>query len=318
MEKPSREGVPQRVAGLAPSPRPIPGRPPGPRVPPDRKQELYAANLLSLDLVPALYRYNAFPDSHLDSLENPANAGMASRSEGRAFVAPMWSPDSYGIAPQVTAVHPVGRGYVVGGGFSAAPQSSTGYSSLSALLARHFGRANIGVSVDRATLSTKSPNEVPGAGSDSEQTRFTLGVATQLAPQTHLSLYARYGWAEASIGPAQQSGRTTDIGFRLRTAVTPKLSYFLAGNLGTYALRAGTMSQGSLPQESAMRLIQAPCSLWTRRLEDRWAIPGSPPCMPSSSARSPDACTLREVCITQGAPIPQDSLAAYGRPEFPR
>ena len=46
--------------------------------------EQYIAGLSEIGQVPFLMRYNAFPEAHLDSLENPAYATGFSAAEGRA------------------------------------------------------------------------------------------------------------------------------------------------------------------------------------------------------------------------------------------
>ena len=93
----------------------------------------YVASLSDLGQMPFLFRYNAFPESHLDSLENPAYATQFHSAEGRLFVLPTLGggPDlddntfgpagakssNYSATPQVTVFSPLGHsGFVLGGG----------------------------------------------------------------------------------------------------------------------------------------------------------------------------------------------------------
>ena len=50
--------------------------------------EQYIAGLSDIGQVPFLLRYNAFPEAHLDSLENPAYATTFKAAEGRVVFLP--------------------------------------------------------------------------------------------------------------------------------------------------------------------------------------------------------------------------------------
>jgi hypothetical protein len=104
----------------------------------------YLASLADIGQLPFLLRFNAFPEAHLDSLENPAYATQFTSAEGRLFVLPTLrgaqtlreyqsafgpggnQPSTYSISPQVSYFAPY-RGFNFGGSFSA---SHVGNSSL--------------------------------------------------------------------------------------------------------------------------------------------------------------------------------------------
>ena len=48
----------------------------------------YLASLIDIGQLPFLFRFNAFPEAHLDSLENPAYATGFRSAEGRIFILP--------------------------------------------------------------------------------------------------------------------------------------------------------------------------------------------------------------------------------------
>jgi hypothetical protein len=95
--------------------------------------ERYIAGLAEIGQVPFLLRFNAFPESHLDSLENPAFAGQFRTGEGRLFILPTFSglgsftdntaafgargnqPATFSISPQLSMFVPVGSKVVIGG-----------------------------------------------------------------------------------------------------------------------------------------------------------------------------------------------------------
>jgi hypothetical protein len=96
--------------------------------------------------VPFLFRFNAFPEAHLDSLENPAYATEFRSAEGRLFVLPTFRgartlqeyqsafgpggslPSDYSISPQVSYFAPSGA-FTFGGSASI---SRVGNTTLSA------------------------------------------------------------------------------------------------------------------------------------------------------------------------------------------
>jgi hypothetical protein len=98
----------------------------------------YISGLADVSELPFLLRYNAFAESHLDSLENPAYATQFQSAEGRFFLLPSYSgtagltgretpvtpggavPGDYSISPQFSMFTPIGTtGWYVGGSVAA-------------------------------------------------------------------------------------------------------------------------------------------------------------------------------------------------------
>jgi hypothetical protein len=98
----------------------------------------YVAGLSDNAQVPFLFRFDAFPEAHLDSLENPAYATQFRSAEGRFFLLPTYGggpnldgagvisfpsgsfPSNFSISPQISIFSPVGHSnFFVGGSFSA-------------------------------------------------------------------------------------------------------------------------------------------------------------------------------------------------------
>ena len=109
----------------------------------------YIAGLSDIAQVPFLFRYNAFAESHLDSLENPAFATGFTTAEGRVFVLPSFSgvrglqeyqaafgpsgtlPGDYSLSPQVSMFTPVGSTkFTIGGSASASRVGNTGITAM--------------------------------------------------------------------------------------------------------------------------------------------------------------------------------------------
>ena len=108
----------------------------------------YIAGLSDIDQVPFLFRYNAFAEAHLDSLENPAYATGFTSAEGRIFVLPSFSgvqglqqyqaafgpsgtlPGDYSLSPQFSMFAPVGGQFTIGGSVSASRVGNTGISAM--------------------------------------------------------------------------------------------------------------------------------------------------------------------------------------------
>lgn len=95
--------------------------------------EQYIAGLSEIGQVPFLLRYTAFPEAHLDSLENPAYATGFNAAEGRGVFLPSlngsggldenptppglssFSPINYSAAAQVSGFLPLPNSFVIGG-----------------------------------------------------------------------------------------------------------------------------------------------------------------------------------------------------------
>jgi hypothetical protein len=95
----------------------------------------YLAGLADIAQVPFLFRFNAFGEAHLDSLENPAYATEFHSAEGRVFILPTFRgartlqeyqsafgpggslPSDYSVSPQISFFAPAG-GFTFGGSAS--------------------------------------------------------------------------------------------------------------------------------------------------------------------------------------------------------
>ncbi len=102
----------------------------------------YLAGLVDIAQVPFLFRFNAFAEAHLDSLENPAYATEFRSAEGRVFILPTFRgahtlqeyqsafgpggslPSDYSISPQVSFFAPAG-GFTFGGSASVSNVGNT-------------------------------------------------------------------------------------------------------------------------------------------------------------------------------------------------
>jgi FecR protein len=146
--------------------------------------ERYIAGLAEIGQTPFLLRFNAFPEAHLDSLENPAYASGFTRGEARIFFLPSFSqtpdyprstdlvsgglqPSSYTLAPQFTLFTPVGKsGFVLGGSVAASRvgagaqspgsqisgSSTSNFWSGSLVAARRFGsggHTSFGIEIEK-------------------------------------------------------------------------------------------------------------------------------------------------------------------------
>jgi len=262
----------------------------------------YVASLSDLSQTPFLFRFNAFAEAHLDSLENPAYAAQFQSAEARVFVLPTFGgalgadqnrqtygpagaqSSDYSMSPQVSVFSPIGHsGFVAGGAFSA---TRTGNSSLTAtpdedpvpsgqgssvtpvngnstgnfysgslVLARHFGpAASFGLEVESLRgngnlTSTTTDNDFPASVeriasvSRISQTRLTAGLTRDLGARTKLSIFCRYGFISATdhdlshtmngsplgLNSTDSAGHSSEVGFRLRGTIAPKLFYGFAG-----------------------------------------------------------------------------------------
>jgi hypothetical protein len=137
--------VPQASAPPAPMPHAEHDRDDTPRASAST-YDRYLAGLADIGQVPFLFRFNAFPEAHLDSLENPAYATEFRSAEGRVFILPTFRggrtlqeyqsafgpggslPSDYSFSPQVSYFAPAG-GFTFGG---SAAVSQVGNTTLTA------------------------------------------------------------------------------------------------------------------------------------------------------------------------------------------
>ena len=137
----------------------------------------YLASLADVGQLPFLFRFNAFPEAHLDSLENPAYATQFTSAEGRLFVLPTLrgtqtlqeyqssfgpggnQPSSYSISPQISYFSPF-HGFTFGGSFSA---SHVGNSSLTSTSDYDPGTLDHGLPSTTTTTGSSSTTYYTGA-----------------------------------------------------------------------------------------------------------------------------------------------------------
>ena len=125
------QGPKSPVRTIAPRPRPRRNSPRATAGTYDR----YLASLVDIGQLPFLFRFNAFPEAHLDSLENPAYATGFHSAEGRIFILPTFRgtrtlqeyqsafgpsgglPSDYSVSPQLSFFAPSGK-FTFGGSAS--------------------------------------------------------------------------------------------------------------------------------------------------------------------------------------------------------
>jgi hypothetical protein len=269
--------------------------------------------------VPFLFRFNAFPEAHLDSLENPAYATQFRGAEARFFLLPTYGggpnldgagvlsrpagtfPSNFSISPQISIFSPVGHSnFFVGGSLSAshlsnhsatafsagdtfppgqttaetvtAGGSASSFYSGSLSVARRFGKTSLGVGLDSlygsgllssTTTSTDPDGDAGGvaveqltAVSRITQTRLTTGLTRDFSHKAKLGIFYRYGWTAAAdqdlrhtlnnvpitLGFTGLGGHSSEIGFRLRGTISPRLFYGATGSWLDVSL-AGRLTQ---------------------------------------------------------------------------
>jgi hypothetical protein len=223
----------------------------------------YLAGLADIGQVPFLLRFNAFSESHLDALENPAYATTFRSPEGRLFFLPTFHgaqtlqenqstfgpaaslPGDYSVSPQISFFAPAG-GFTLGGSAGLSHLGSGGTASTfysgSLVGARRYGANSFGLEL--ATLKGTGSGGPGISSSDVSQTRLTLGYSRDFSHGTKLGVYYRYALIDASDRDAQQysygfvsgleatrtGGHSSEVGLRVRGAITPRLSYGLAAS----------------------------------------------------------------------------------------
>jgi hypothetical protein len=172
--------------------------------------EQYIAGLSEIGQVPFLLRYNAFPDAHLDSLENPAYATGFKAAEGRVVVLPSLngsggldenptppglstvSPLNYSAASQSSMFVPLANSFVIGGsvigskigsGVQGAP-SDLGLSSILGQTAPegslHTSGSSIGEFFSGSFLAARRFGDSTSVGIEFENLRGTGSLAAQI------------------------------------------------------------------------------------------------------------------------------------------
>ena len=147
--KPVQPAVAHATEGHGGGPPPGPSAPAPPPVPSPHGEaerddtprasagtyDRYLAGLADIAQMPFLFRFNAFGEAHLDSLENPAYATEFHSAEGRLFILPTFrgthtlqeyqsafgpgasQPGGYSVSPQISFFAPAG-GFTFGGSVS--------------------------------------------------------------------------------------------------------------------------------------------------------------------------------------------------------
>jgi len=294
------------LAMAPPDGNPPPGGPPGPQQQPQQQPQhpdnahdkdgdnsprlnasaydRYIAGLADLAQAPFLYRFNAFSEAHLDSLENPAAASQFTTGEGRFFFLPTFAgvrelqesqeafgpggtlPGDYSISPQLSMFIPVGGGFTMGGAvavsrvgnttlgdaYTPGSSSSATFFSGALLAAKRVGSDSFGVEFDtlRGTGSLIS-GQIDTASSVT-QDRLTAGYTRDLGRGATLGLFYRYAFINAGDAGLQtaaaSAGHSSEAGLRLRGALSRRLSY------GVAAVWTGV----SLRQQFSLATVAAP------------------------------------------------------------
>jgi hypothetical protein len=190
--KPGQQAVAHATEGPAPADGPPP---PGSSAPPpsptshgehDREDtprasastyDRYLAGLADIAQVPFLLRFNAFPEAHLDSLENPAYSTEFQSAEGRVFILPTFRgartlqeyqsafgpggslPSNYSVSPEISFFAPAG-GFTFGG---SASLSRVGDNSLTTTPSFEPGELEHNVASSSQTKGSSSGTFYSGA-----------------------------------------------------------------------------------------------------------------------------------------------------------
>ena len=272
--------------------------------------ERYFQSVVESGELPLPSRFTAFPDSFLDSVDNPAYATEFRTTQGRFFIVPsiggtqekegarellgLGDPRlvDFSISPQASMFVPLPNSrFVIGGrtafsrdGFQSFTQddnvrltgpvfaAGTGgtrtidgsaknvLSTISLVAARRFGndgRTSIGVGIDylkttgslfNTTIQTDSAGltsrELVDTGSYVKRTRFTFGLNRELSNGAKLGVFYRHGIVTAEdrdrsrtlngvnrlLNRTFVTGRSSEIGVRVRGAISRRLFYGVEGS----------------------------------------------------------------------------------------
>ena len=221
----------------------------------------YIAGLADLAQAPFLYRFNAFPEAHLDSLENPAAASQFTSGEGRFFFLPTFSgvrgleenqaafgpggtlPGDYSLSPQFSLFTPVGGGYTLGGAVSlsrvgntalggagaGAGNSTATFYSGALVAARRSGPDSFGIELDTLRGTGSLTTDESSTASSITQNRLTAGYTRDLGHGTTLGVFYRYARIDAGdlspLDGTASAGHSSEAGLRLRGALSRRLFY---------------------------------------------------------------------------------------------
>lgn len=186
----------------------------------------YVASLAQIAETPFTYRYNAFPELHLDSLENPAYSASFRQTEVRLFAMPsLGGPRGFETngTPQLSMFTPLLSGRVVVGGAASrstigAINNATGNffsgSASAALNLDARGRSALGFEIERWAGNIALNSDSAAVS----QTRLTFGFSQELGRGHKFGVLYRTGLIDSH-------GRSSEIAVRLRGSLTRRLFY---------------------------------------------------------------------------------------------
>ena len=261
----------------------------------------YLAGLADIAQVPFLFRFNAFPENHLDSLENPAYATEFRSAEGRLFVLPTFRgartlqeyqsafgpggslPSDYSISPQVSYFAPAGA-FTFGGSASisrvgnttltAAPgyepgslqQSSSqtsGTSTGNFYSAALVGARHFGANSFGVELAT-----LKGTGSISSVTSEALGYG-QLAEERSLST-SDISQTRLTVGFSRDLSRDMKLGVFYRYAFIRADDHDVSRTLNDLPLGLNATRTGGHSSEFGIRLRGMATPRWSYGVTAAW------------------------------------------------
>ena len=154
--------------------------------------------------------------------------------------------------------------------------SASSFYSGSLSVARRFGKTSLGVGLDSlygsgllssTTTSTDPDGDAGGvaveqltAVSRITQTRLTTGLTRDFSHKAKLGIFYRYGWTAAAdqdlrhtlnnvpitLGFTGLGGHSSEIGFRLRGTISPRLFYGATGSWLDVSLVGGLTQPGTV------------------------------------------------------------------------
>ena len=248
----------------------------------------YLASLADIGQLPFLFRFNAFPEAHLDSLENPAYAAQFTSAEGRLFVLPTLrgtqtlqeyqsafgpggnQPSTYSISPQLSYFAPF-RGFTFGGSFSA---SHVGNSSLTATADYDPGTLDHGTPATTVTTGSSGTTYYTGSlvgsrrfGANSFGVELSLlngtGSSSSLTNQPQSAGHLASESLEASMaihqtrltaGYSRDLGHDTKLGVYYRYAFISDVDQDTSHTINGFAYGLNSTHTGGHSSEIGMRL----------------------------------------------------------------
>ena len=234
----------------------------------------YLASLVDIGQLPFLFRFNAFPEAHLDSLENPAYATGFRAPEGRIFVLPTFPgartlqeyqsafgpagglPSDYSFSPQLSYFAPSGK-FTFGGSLSLSRVGNTSVTSTPSspattgdqhpALGRTRGRAHLRRSFG-LELST-----LKGTGSLASVTTDMEGGPGHLA-QENIQTASDITQTRITAGWSRDLSRTATAGVFYRYAFIRADDRDVSHTINNFAAGLDNTRTGGHSSEFGMRL----------------------------------------------------------------